>query len=306
MYNNKIKSLTITKNITRIEDYAFAHCKSLRTVKFETVRFTCYQNVFKGCDISKVEFPQNMKTVPCDLFYNAQFHSGTEIVLPQSVEEVEEGAFRYTKNLKSVKFTGNNLVKIGRVAFEESSISNIEFPESLKYIGDYTFDHCNNISSIVIPKNVEYIGSYAFTGCNNLSSVIIKTNKIPLENGCGHDIFRYCQISKLELPDSWTYIPNNLFDNAGFKSGTVVVIPSSVKRIGKYAFNDSNLEKIKFAGNKLKSVGEMAFAGSKLATITFPESLESLEFGAFSRNEYLHEINLPSNLKSIGYMCFAN
>lgn len=308
-YNEKIKSVTITKNITTIKNDAFKGCSSLQKVKFETTilaeQQSCGTEIFKGCDISKVEFPQGMQVIPDYLFKNATFHSGTEITFPESITKIGREAFYQADNLKRIKFTGNKLISIGVGSFRKTSIDSLELPESLKYINSRAFGECKKITNVIIPKNVEYIGMSAFSACSSLSTVNIKTSKIPLKGGCDDSIFYGCQLSKIELPDSWTYIPDDLFNGATFKQGTVIVIPPNVTNIGVAAFNGSNLEKITFSGNKLKSIGKYAFSETCLETISFPQSLEKIEYGAFIRNKYLYEVDLPSNVKELESMCFA-
>ena len=56
--------------------------------------------------------------------------------------------------------------------FDCSSLQNIELPESIQYIGGYSFRDCY-ISSIQIPEKVTYIGEGAFEGCEQLKDIYI-------------------------------------------------------------------------------------------------------------------------------------
>lgn len=57
----------------------------------------------------------------------------------------------------------NTITEIGREAFHlQTSLSAIEFPQTLKIIKDYAFNDCWNLKSIFIPEGVEEIGQSAF------------------------------------------------------------------------------------------------------------------------------------------------
>lgn len=57
----------------------------------------------------------------------------------------------------------NTITEIGREAFHlQTSLSAIEFPQTLKIIKDYAFNDCWDLKSIFIPEGVEEIGQSAF------------------------------------------------------------------------------------------------------------------------------------------------
>ena len=73
-----------------------------------------------------------------------------EVVIPDSVTYIGEGAFRNCENL-----------------------SEVEIPDSVTAIGDYAFA-CSGLEELVIPEGAE-IGWYAFTGCEDLAYVELGT-----------------------------------------------------------------------------------------------------------------------------------
>ena len=68
------------------------------------------------------------------------------IILPDSVEEIESGTFVYWFSLESITMTN-----------------------SVKFIGSSAFSNCESLKSITIPNSVEEIGQNAFYGCPNLT-----------------------------------------------------------------------------------------------------------------------------------------
>lgn len=79
-------------------------------------------------------------------FLNSRIES---VVIPESVQEIGNNAFIRCKNLKSIQFQGQNLVKIG----------------------DRAFEGCENLEAVNIPSSVLQIGAQAFksTGLKELT-----------------------------------------------------------------------------------------------------------------------------------------
>ncbi len=110
--------------------------------------------------------------------------------------------------------------------------------------------------------------------------------------------------SKLET------IGAHAFDNAGYdvnrigygivdKPGYDFIIPSSVTKIGDYAFNDFALLSIEFeSGSLLETIGDYAFSECKyLRTITIPKNVKSLGNYAFNFCQHLVEVSFESGSK---------
>ena len=81
---------------------------------------------------------------------------------------------------------------------------------------------------------------------------------------------------------------------AGEKKGTTrVVIPSSIKKIGSYAFSDAEIEEVIFKGeSSLVSIGDYAFLNcwQALKSITIPKSVTHIGNGVFQYCKELKEI----------------
>ncbi len=68
-------------------------------------------------------------------------NSRTEYIIPDSVTEIEEGAFVGSVNLEFIKLP-NHLKTIPYGAFTYSSVSSIVLPQSVQYIGSQAFSCC--------------------------------------------------------------------------------------------------------------------------------------------------------------------
>ena len=193
------------------------------------------------------------------------------------------------------------------------------------------FRDCKNLTSITIPDSVTYIGEYTFSGCSSLTSVTVDKNNTTYksENNCilskdGKTLNLGCKSSI--IPNSVTSIGNSAF--SGRSSLTSITIPNSVTSIGKSAFGGcsslksvtipdgvtsigeytfsgcSSLKSITI-GNGVTSISDYAFRGcSSLTSITIGNGVTSIGKKAFSGCSSLKSVTIPDGVTSIGYMAF--
>lgn len=91
----KIRKLTISKHISKLPIGAFSSCKDLKKVYIEpgSVLVKIPQYAFSGCkELSKInQLPENLISIDAYAFLNT--NSLKEIIIPKSVEFVDEHAF---------------------------------------------------------------------------------------------------------------------------------------------------------------------------------------------------------------------
>lgn len=178
----------------------------------------------------------------------------------------------YPQNSGFIKYTVPEGVKAIRdCAFYNTNIEQIEFPDSLEYIGNRAFYYSTGLKSALLKENVKFIGDMAFGSCSN-----VDLGQIPsgLEH-IGYMIFDMSGNAGITKVDGNTYLGNWLInasvpDSTEFKiaDGTVgiaasaiysigmirstsVYIPASVKYINSRAFKYFiNLKDVYFAGSK--------------------------------------------------------
>lgn len=147
-------------------------------------------NAFKECDGfgGLLPLPDSVKTVGEWAFYLCKGFTGlklsasltkieersfahmyglkTEVVIPEGVTEIGEGAFSCSY-MPSVRFP-STLKKIGKQAFcltfGLTNYSTITFPNGLEVIEDEAFDSCYFKKAIVLPASIKSIGKKAFYG----------------------------------------------------------------------------------------------------------------------------------------------
>ena len=69
------------------------------------------------------------------------------------------------------------VVEVGDSLFEDcSSLTNIEFPKTIKKIGNKSVKGCSSLKKIKLPETLEEIGNSAFEGCTSINSIEIPIN----------------------------------------------------------------------------------------------------------------------------------
>ena len=81
-----------------------------------------------------------------------------------SIEILERGAFSGSNQMTSIDF--NNVKVISKTCFTNcDSLLEVNVPDSVIYIGEWAFAHCQNMKKISISKNTE-IDNNAFLNNN--------------------------------------------------------------------------------------------------------------------------------------------
>ena len=205
----------------------------------------------------------------------------TEIVIPNTVTRIADGALLGCKTLKSVAIP-NSVTAIGANAFRDcSSLGSVVIPESVKSVGgsafmdcsslksvsiseslssieDRTFQGCTSLTEVTIPNWVRSIGLGAFWGCTSLKSVNIPNSV----KSIGSAAFISCiSLTDVTIPESVTSLGECAFaDCSGLKS---ISIPSSIKTIKNETFRDCWGLELLIVPNTVTAIGNQAFQGLK-------------------------------------------
>ena len=161
-YKKNIQKVVIGKEVTTIGKNAFEDCSQLSTVelppdgKLEKIG----DNAF------------GYHTLPA----SASAPIITEIVIPNSVEEIAPSAFDHCTQLAKVTFaSGSQLKTIGRNAFQYTAIEEVRIPASVEQLGTepmfgggWTFYNCSNLKKVVFesPSELNYVSNGNFSGCS--------------------------------------------------------------------------------------------------------------------------------------------
>ncbi len=217
----------------------------------------------------------------------------TSLVVPSSVNAIGDFAFASNNLLESVVFEGG--IDIGSCAFHsDKKIRSVEFSDERTVIGHQAFINCVALTDLRLGKDIPSIGQEAF---------------------------RYCNVEKVEIPDSVTEMGDSVFSNclnlreAKIGSGLdripdytfdlcvslgEIVIPENIKGIGDEAFyRDAFLTGVTFEGD-VEYIGDKAFYDCEsLESVEIPESVTHIGVEAFTLCKSLRDVSWPSDLTEV-------
>ena len=177
-----LNSIVIPDSVREIGKGVFGKCINLRTISVgeKNKRYVSRDNcnaivdserniLIRGC--AETTITKTIKIIGDNAFSGCE--DLTNIILPESVTEIDSFAFKECVGLTSIVIP-NSVSKIKEGAFSEcKSLERIVLPESIAYIDDGVFYCCESLKGIIIPNSVRFIGNYSFKGCKNLTNVVV-------------------------------------------------------------------------------------------------------------------------------------
>lgn len=293
---------------------------------------TCCLTKYGGQYIGKYEVPSSVivngdeyKVIKLGSRAYSWQPNMTEVVIPEGIVSIGEGAFIGCSALKQVVIP-KSLENLDKEVFMDcESLIGINLPESLKQIGNKAFMNCTSLwrgaicgavgdnayagctalTTLDVHPSVISIGVDAFKDCTVLSSVrvsdISKWFEIDFANENSNPL-KYSQylsssstfkpINTLTIPNEISYLKDYCLYN--YTSLTELIVPQNVKGIGNMVFaNCTGLEKLDLG--KPLSVGESFLSGCEnLTTIVLntsnPPVCNSESFAGFNRANCLLDI----------------
>ena len=154
------------KEVTRIDDYAFANCTSLKSITIPKSVNSFGKGIFSGCDaLETVQLEEGIKSMP-ELSGLSALKSFS---IPTTVETLPYAGLKGCSSLETLDIHARVDCIPEDFCFEDEKLTNVTLSEYLKKIEDRAFFRCTSLESIYIPPGVRYIGDYSFTGCYNLA-----------------------------------------------------------------------------------------------------------------------------------------
>lgn len=260
-----LTSVTITANVTNIDDKAFQDCVDLTEITFlGNAPALGGTNVFAN-DSATVYFYYN--TSGWGATWGGTAYGGLST-------EVLDAPLAYTLNNGTITITGYNnfggaaiipdaidgysVTSVSEGAFEyDDNLTSVVIPNNVTSIGPSAFQLCANLTSVTIPSSVTTIGDIAFNSCNQLTNIVVDAANLDYSSTNGV-LFDKAQTTLIQfpgglggdytIPNSVTNLGDDAFDNCyGLNS---VTIPTSVANIDSISFYIcTGLTNITFLGN---------------------------------------------------------
>ncbi len=156
------------------------------------------------------------------------------------------------------------------------------------------------IRRIILPDNITEFGEFAFYGLT-LETINIPSSLRKLGKNC-FDENRWLSVNPLIIPEGVTEIPTQCFETC-YKLKKVV-LPSTIKTIGIFAFFDSSVDDMNFPEG-LDSIGYLSMHGTRLTEVVLPKTIRTIGNEAFADNVKLKRVVLPEGLTEIPDKLFS-
>lgn len=273
--DTKLTNVTLGSYVQEIPIGTFDGCYSLSGVSISGAsRLTKIGiNAFQGCtQLTSVSFPSSLKVIDSGAFYNC--HSLTSLTIPASVTSINSGAFESCHSLTNITLaSSSNDLTIYSTAFTYCGSSNgLTFNWNRPFNTTGIFESNKNLKKVIVGSNVKIIPATTFKGCTNLTTL------------------------DLSNATSLTTINESAFD--GCTSLSSATLPSSLQRVGDYAFRSTALTSATFSYD-VTSIGEEAFYNcNSLSTATI-KGRPTIRNNAFpSTTNIINEFNTLTGWKS--------
>ena len=318
-----IENLTIGDSVTDIADYAFQGCRALEETVISDNVNSIGKAVFADCgNIVRMTLPYVGSSVN-DTDNTLGYFFGTKSYIGSTQVTQYRNYYYIPSGLTTITLTGGSLEYYTFSGCK--SLTEVNLPDNLTYIGYSVFNGCTALKSITIPDSVEELDNYALNGCTSITSIHIPRNLAKIGSSALAGLTELNEITvdpanttyrsegncliaiensqiilgtkSSTIPDGIISISSNAFSGTKIKS---VTIPSSVVSIGMYSFsNCAELESVTMTQG-LKSVFMGAFNNcTSLKSLTFPEGMTYLDDSIYNCTS-ITSVTIPSTLTRCG------
>ena len=290
---HKLKEVYLPASLEELGDNAFNECYALEKVVFHPQ--SRLKAIRSETGFSNSSGWLGVATLPYGAFFKCT--SLKEIEFPASLEILEGGTFSACSSLEKVTFApGSKIKELDSKLFTGSQGSYVS--PNAKRIPCAPFTACESLTTIEIPSSVEYIGDYAFKDCIGLTHMVIPETVKEVNNLAG--IFAGCSLlTEVTLPALFDRIGDYMF--AGCTNLRKINSAVELTDLGAYALQDCN--SLEYDLSKVESIGAYSLSGIANEKVKIPTHITHIPEGLFAGCANLKEVDF-SNVTSIGNRAF--
>ena len=331
-----LQEVCLPKNIEIIENEAFSGCSELHSVTWNCKCNAIPANCFYECVNLKVFDFSTIKEIGQYAFYKSGLQ---EVRLPKKIECISERAFYACSELQFVEwnckcneisdycfckctklkqFDFSGIEKIGKYAFEESGLQEVNLPENINVVLVGAFEKCGELQSVTWSHKCELIPANCFADC-------LKLTKFNFANAkrIGQSAFRNSGLQEVRLAKNI----KNVYDSAFYECRKLQFVEWNCQRdvIPDTCFARCSSLK-EFDLSNVRKIEERAFIYSGLTSVTLSTgtavghgcfaccndlekvewlSDESIEKNIFAECKNIKEILISDKVMNIAVGAFA-
>lgn len=220
-----------------------------------------------------------------------------EIAIPTSINSIARSALLYCSSLESIDVADSNnaYCSVDGILFNKAKTTLLQYPcakpdnsymvpETVSFIGDFAFTHCNNLKNVTIPDGVVSIGEASFHACSALERIRIPANVASI----GYRAFCHCShLTEFDV----------VADNQSYSSANGVLFNKSKTSLIQYPNGKPDTSyTIPFG---VTVISDASFEGCNLVHVILPDSVTSTGNDTFCFSNSLRSVMLPSGLTNI-------
>ena len=257
--NDNVLTVALPQNLRSLDDYCFQNCASLQNINIPDKVTTIPQYCFDGCDsLSKVVLPKNLTTINGYAFQNC---TGLyDFIIPDEIDSLMIKSYAFSKCQGLDNETVSKLAQLAKGTIYDYAFANLtgitEVTTNCVY--DYYFKGCTNLKKLTVlnPLGNGGFGAYIVSDCTNIKEVVLP-DKATIINA---NMFNgRSSLTTVNIPTSTITIDNNAFAGTSINN---IVLPSGLKTIGNYAFqNCTSLVNVAVDENTSYVLNTYAFSG---------------------------------------------
>ena len=267
--NTGFETFTLPVGMTISGDQAFGSCRRLTSFTFPdglTDETQVGTGTFAGCSaLTQVRLPADLTVIPHDFF------NGTAIpryTLPATIRRIDQHAF-WGAQVEEFDWPAAVTTIQNEVFRSCEKLKRITIPETVDSIGPGAFLYCSALESIHLPEGIRTLTG-CFSDCTSLKDVNIPSTVTYI----GRSAFSKCKFTSVDIPDHVTYIGWAAFSDVPLEGE--IKLPSKLKGLGGYAFNNGNYERVVVPEGCL-SIGGRPFYSNNLKVVDLPSTLLTMD-----------------------------
>ena len=166
-------TLTLPSTLKTIGAYAFAYEGFSGELLIPDGVTSIGENAFAECDGfgGTLSLPDSVKTVGEWAFYQCEGFTGLKI--SAGLTRIEKLSFAFMYGLQTEVVIPEGVTEISEGAFECSYMPFVRLPSTLKKIEKQAFMYAHNLTKITLTDGLETIGDEAFGGCRFKKAIVL-------------------------------------------------------------------------------------------------------------------------------------